>query len=69
VTFAKRWKGLAKKAKELSILCDCDIGLLVFGENGDLHQYSTQEMEALIERYLQHDGLIELVEPDAVHYR
>ena len=31
-TFAKRKNGLLKKAIELSILCDCEIALVVFNQ-------------------------------------
>ena len=57
---------MAKKAKELSILCDCKVGLIVFDDEGDLHQFGSVEFEELITQYLSHDGLIEFVEPDAV---
>ena len=30
VTFCKRRNGLLKKAKELSILCDAEVGLIIF---------------------------------------
>jgi hypothetical protein len=33
VTFSRRKVGLMKKAYELSVLCNCDIGLLIFPSN------------------------------------
>lgn len=34
VTYSKRKAGILKKAKELSILCDIDLVLLMFAPNG-----------------------------------
>lgn len=51
VTFTKRKNGLMKKAMELSVLCDCDIALIIFNSSGRLYQYSSTEMENLLERY------------------
>ncbi|KAF4375321.1 hypothetical protein G4B88_021987 [Cannabis sativa] len=39
VTFAKRRSGLMKKAHELSVLCDVEIGLIVFSGNGRLYEF------------------------------
>jgi len=33
ITFAKRRLGLFKKAYELSTLCNCEIGIIIFSEN------------------------------------
>ncbi|KAI6694977.1 hypothetical protein NL676_022687 [Syzygium grande] len=41
VTFSKRRKGLIKKAKELAILCDAQVGLVIFSSTGKLHEYSS----------------------------
>ena len=41
VTFSKRRKGLLKKAEELAVLCDVDIGVIVFSERGKLFDYSS----------------------------
>ncbi|KAL3640383.1 MADS-box transcription factor 27 [Castilleja foliolosa] len=51
VTFSKRRNGLLKKAKELSILCDADVGVMVFSSTGKLHEYSSNSMKSIIERY------------------
>lgn len=41
VTFCKRRAGLLKKAKELSVLCDAEIGLLIFSAHGKLYELAT----------------------------
>uniref|UniRef100_A0A0D9VQG7 MADS-box domain-containing protein n=1 Tax=Leersia perrieri TaxID=77586 RepID=A0A0D9VQG7_9ORYZ len=40
VTFSKRRRGLFKKAEELSILCDADVGLVVFSATGKLFNFA-----------------------------
>ncbi|XP_047327400.1 MADS-box transcription factor 27-like [Impatiens glandulifera] len=51
VTFSKRRNGLLKKAKELSILCDAEVGVMIFSSTGKLHDFSSSSMKANIERY------------------
>jgi MADS-box transcription factor, plant len=41
VTFSKRRTGLFKKAKELAVLCDAQIGVLVFSSTGRLYDFSS----------------------------
>ncbi|KAL6587579.1 transcription regulatory region sequence-specific DNA binding [Orobanche minor] len=41
VTFSKRRSGLLKKAHEISVLCDAEVGLIVFSNKGKLCEYST----------------------------
>ncbi|XP_021714776.1 agamous-like MADS-box protein AGL12 isoform X1 [Chenopodium quinoa] len=54
VTFCKRRAGLLKKAKELSVLCDADIGVIVFSPQGKLYELATKgTMQGLIEKYMK----------------
>lgn len=41
VTFTKRRKGLLKKAKELSILCDAEVGIIVFSNTARVYEYAS----------------------------
>nr|ACE75945.2 FRUITFULL [Spinacia oleracea] len=52
VTFSKRRIGLLKKAHEISILCDADVGLIIFSTKGKLFEYASDScMEKILERY------------------
>ncbi|XP_022941775.1 MADS-box transcription factor 23-like isoform X2 [Cucurbita moschata] len=51
VTFSKRRNGLLKKARELSILCDAEVGLIVFSSTGKLYDYSTTSIRSITDRY------------------
>ncbi|KAG9134043.1 hypothetical protein Leryth_004740 [Lithospermum erythrorhizon] len=51
VTFSKRRSGLLKKAKELSILCDAQVGLIIFSTTGRLYDFASTSMKSVIERY------------------
>ncbi|KAK7394859.1 hypothetical protein VNO78_15400 [Psophocarpus tetragonolobus] len=41
VTFSKRRNGLVKKAKELSVLCDAEVALVIFSSRGKLFTFPT----------------------------
>lgn len=41
-----------KKAMELSILCNCEIGLFVFNSSDKLFEYCSSDMPSLIPKYL-----------------
>lgn len=45
VTFNKRKFGVMKKAYELSVLCDCEIALIIFSSNNKLYQYASTDMD------------------------
>ncbi|CAJ1936169.1 unnamed protein product [Sphenostylis stenocarpa] len=51
VTFSKRRGGLVKKARELSILCDAEVGLIVFSSTGKLYEFASTSMKSVIDRY------------------
>lgn len=44
VTFSKRRNGLLKKAKELAILCDAEVGLIIFSSTGKLYEFSSNRL-------------------------
>ncbi|XP_078162413.1 MADS-box protein SOC1-like isoform X3 [Carex rostrata] len=54
VTFSKRRSGLLKKAFELSVLCEAEVGLIVFSPRGKLYEFSSTSMPKTIERYGSH---------------
>ncbi|XP_065865066.1 protein TRANSPARENT TESTA 16 isoform X1 [Euphorbia lathyris] len=58
VTFSKRRAGLLKKTHELSVLCDAQIGLIIFSSTGKMCQYCSEpfRMEQIIERYQKATG-------------
>lgn len=41
VTFSKRRSGLLKKARELSVLCDAEVGVMIFSSTGRLYEFSS----------------------------
>ncbi|XP_020584680.1 MADS-box transcription factor 23-like isoform X2 [Phalaenopsis equestris] len=41
VTFSKRRNGLLKKARELAILCDAEVGLIVFSSTDRLYDFAS----------------------------
>ncbi|KAI4382068.1 hypothetical protein MLD38_008076 [Melastoma candidum] len=64
VTFSKRRRGLFKKAEELSVLCDVDVGLIVFSSSGRLFEYSSSSMKSILDRHhLQPKNLDKLAQP------
>ncbi|XP_024989405.1 truncated transcription factor CAULIFLOWER A-like isoform X2 [Cynara cardunculus var. scolymus] len=54
VTFSKRRSGLNKKARQLSVLCDVDIAVVVFSSRGKLYEYCsgrTDSVGLILSRY------------------
>ncbi|MCL7035345.1 hypothetical protein MKW94_017933 [Papaver nudicaule] len=54
VTYSKRKKGILKKARELNILCDAQICLIMFSKTGKLTEYlspSTTSLKEFFDKY------------------
>jgi len=51
VTFNKRKFGLIKKAYELSILCDCEIAVIIFNKSNKLYEYASTDMNHVLLKY------------------
>ncbi|KAL6645245.1 hypothetical protein ACP70R_016853 [Stipagrostis hirtigluma subsp. patula] len=62
VTFSKRRRGLFKKAEELSILCDAEVGLVVFSATGKLFHFASSSMKQIIDRYDSHSKTLQKTE-------
>jgi hypothetical protein len=61
-TFSKRKNGLFKKVLELSVLCDCEIGIVIFNHNGKLVEYSSKGEDSLVDlirRWGAYTGTVE----------
>lgn len=55
VTFTKRKFGLMKKAYELSVLCDCEIALIIFNSANKLFQYASTDMDKVLLKYTEYN--------------
>jgi hypothetical protein len=60
VTFTKRKFGLMKKAYELSVLCGCEIALMIFNSNDRLFQYASSDMDKVLLKYAEYN--VDIVE-------
>jgi len=54
VTFNKRKFGLIKKAYELSVLCDCEVAIIIFNESNKLYQYANTDMDQILLKYTEY---------------
>ncbi|GFP92204.1 agamous-like mads-box protein agl18 [Phtheirospermum japonicum] len=61
VTFSKRRGGLMKKAKELAVLCDAQVAVIIFSGTGKLYEFASSRMEQILARYNQTHECSELV--------
>jgi hypothetical protein len=53
-TFNKRKMGLIKKAFELSVLCDADVGLILLSPQQRLVEFGSSNMDKILLRYTEH---------------
>lgn len=59
VTFSKRRGGLLKKAKELAVLCDAQVAVIIFSGTGKLYEFASSCMEQILVRYNQNRGSLQ----------
>lgn len=52
VTFSKRRSGLLKKAKELSVLCDAEVAVIIFSSTGKLYEFSNTRYVRVLSFFL-----------------
>ena len=45
-----------KKAYELSVLCDCEIALIMFNSANKLFQYASTDMDRVLLKYTEHSN-------------
>lgn len=52
VTFSKRRNGLLKKARELAVLCDVEVGVVIYSSRGKLYHYcSTNRLSEILQPF------------------
>ncbi|XP_055962490.1 MADS-box protein FLOWERING LOCUS C-like isoform X2 [Mercurialis annua] len=53
VTFSKRRNGLMKKAREISVLCDCELAVIIFSNSGKHYHFSStnSSLPKILNRY------------------
>jgi hypothetical protein len=67
VTFSKRRNGLLKKAFELSVLCDAEVGLVVFSPRGKLYEFASAARCVLLTSCHASSGLLLLPPTDELN--
>nr|AMO12829.1 PISTILLATA-like MADS-box transcription factor PI-1 [Pharus virescens] len=60
VTFSKRWNGILKKAREISVLCDAEVGVVIFSSAGKLYDFYSPRttLPKILEKYQTNSGKI-----------
>ncbi|XP_059302457.1 floral homeotic protein PMADS 2 [Lycium ferocissimum] len=58
VTYSKRRNGIIKKAKEITVLCDAKVSLIIFGSSGKMHEYCSPSttMSDILDGYQKTSG-------------
>nr|QQL01546.1 GLOBOSA [Ceropegia sandersonii] len=58
VTYSKRRNGIIKKAKEITVLCDAKVSLIIFGTSGKMHDYisPSTNMTDMLDAYQKATG-------------
>nr|ABG90939.1 AP3 [Streptochaeta angustifolia] len=58
VTYSKRRTGIMKKAKELTVLCDAQVAIIMFSSTGKYHEFCSPstDIKTIFDRYQQAIG-------------
>ncbi|XP_044510771.1 agamous-like MADS-box protein MADS9 [Mangifera indica] len=58
VTYSKRRSGIIKKAKEISVLCDAQVSLIIFASSGKMHEYCSPSttLVDILDKYHKQSG-------------
>eukprot|EP00037_Helgoeca_nana_P008772 m.77738 g.77738 ORF g.77738 m.77738 type:complete len:346 (+) comp19132_c0_seq2:112-1149(+) len=51
ITLSKRKSGLLKKAYELSVLCGCEMGIVIFDSDQKLYSYGSRGIEKTVKKW------------------
>ncbi|KAG5591729.1 hypothetical protein H5410_042243, partial [Solanum commersonii] len=59
VTYSKiRRNGILKKAKEISVLCDAHVSVIIFCTSGKMHEFSSTPLVDILDQYHKLTGRI-----------
>nr|AMO12839.1 PISTILLATA-like MADS-box protein [Elegia elephantina] len=58
VTFSKRRNGIIKKAKEISVLCNAEVSVVIFSSAGKLYEFCSPRttLPKMLEKYQNNSG-------------
>ncbi|GKU98463.1 hypothetical protein SLEP1_g11467 [Rubroshorea leprosula] len=58
VTYSKRRTGIMKKAREITVLCDAQVSLILFASSGKMHEYCSPSTTLIniLEKYHKASG-------------
>nr|BAF46355.1 MADS-box transcription factor [Alstroemeria ligtu subsp. ligtu] len=58
VTFSKRRNGIIKKAREISVLCEAQVSVVIFSSSGKMSEYCSPStsLPNILERYQHNSG-------------
>ncbi|VAI78142.1 MADS-box transcription factor 16 isoform X1 [Triticum urartu] len=58
VTYSKRRSGIMKKARELTVLCDAQVAIIMFSSTGKYHEFCSTgtDIKGIFDRYQQAIG-------------
>jgi MADS-box transcription factor len=65
VTYSKRRTGIMKKARELTVLCDAQVAIIMFSSTGKYHEFCSPSTESVSPSPLR---LYDLLHPDYTIY-